>query len=216
MGFAGSGGRHPVLSEIARLPHPCKKPKGGAASVGRHKGGRVCQPANHRRTRPNICRKVTESMRRNLIIAGLILAFEAYVGDGLIGMGYGTTLVVVFVIRAVAEKQRRLEMFRIAVIYALMFVATLALISSNVRLAYHRAVPVISAVSRYHSERGHYPETLDELVPAYLPSIPHAGFTLLSRDFRYISAERPQLYFPAMFHGVFTYDFSTETWRANE
>jgi len=131
-------------------------------------------------------------------------------------MGYGTTLVVVFVIRAVAEKQRRLEMFRIAVIYALMFVATLALISSNVRLAYHRAVPVISAVSRYHSERGHYPETLDELVPAYLPSIPHAGFTLLSRHFRYISAERPQLYFPAMFHGVFTYDFSTETWRSNE
>lgn len=118
-------------------------------------------------------------MRKHLIIAGLILAFEACVGIGLIGMGCGMVLVVVFVILAIAERRRRSEWFRAVVIYALMFVATMALSLSNIRVAERRAAPVISAVSRYHSEHGHYPKTLDELVPTYLPSIPHAGFTLL-------------------------------------
>jgi len=82
-------------------------------------------------------------------------------------------------------------------------------------MAQHRATPVISAVNRYRSEHGHYPTNLNELVPAYLPSIPHAGFTRMSRDFRYYN-ERPQLYFAGMFHGVFAYDFPTESWRTNE
>jgi hypothetical protein len=157
-------------------------------------------------------------MRKHLIIAGLTLAFEACVGVGLFGMGYGIILVVIFVILAIAQRQRRSEWFRVAVIYALMFVATMALLLSNIQVAQRRAVPVIAAVSRYHSEHGHYPKTLDELVPVYLPSIPHAGFTLISRDFRYFifNDERPQLYFPAMFHGVFAYDFATKTWRTNE
>jgi hypothetical protein len=158
-------------------------------------------------------------MRKHLIIAGLVLAFEAYVGVGLIGMGYGMVLVVVFTILTIAQRQRRSERFRIAVIYTLMFVATMALLLSNIRLAQHRADPVISAVNRYHSEHGHYPKTLDELVPAYLPSVPRAGFTLLSRDFRYYpfhNDERPQLCFAAMFHGLFAYDFYTGSWRTNE
>lgn len=155
-------------------------------------------------------------MRKHLIIAGLILVFEAYVGVGIIGMGYGMVLVVVFVILAVTQRQRRWECFRVAMIYALMFVATMALASANIKLAQRRAAPVILAVRRYNSEHGHYPKTLDELVPAYLPSVPRAGFTLLSRHFGYFNDENPQLYFPAMFHGVFAYDFPTETWRTNE
>lgn len=155
-------------------------------------------------------------MRRHLIIAGSILTFEAWVGIGIIGMGYGVILTVAFAVLALGQRQRRSEWFRVAVIYALMFVATFALISSNIRMAQRRAAPVIAAVNRYHSERGTYPKALDELVPAYLPSIPPAGFTVLSRNFRYFNYERPQLYFPAMFHGVFSYDFQTETWRTNE
>ncbi len=158
-------------------------------------------------------------MRKHLITAGLVLSFEAYVGVGLFGMGCGMVLVVVFAILAIAQKQRRSQWFRVSVIYGLMFLATMAVLQSNIRLAQRRADPVISAVNRYHSEQGHYPKTLGELVPRYLPSVPRAGFTLLSRDFRYYpyhDNERPQLIFPAMFHGLFAYDFQTGSWRTND
>ncbi len=161
-------------------------------------------------------RQVNDSMRKHLIIAGLILAFEACVGVGIIGMSYGMVLAVTYAILAIAQRQRRSEWFSVAVIYTLMLVATVGLLSSNIKVALRRAAPVISAVNCYHSDHGAYPKTLDELVPAYLPSIPRAGFTLISRNFRYFNDERSQLYFPAMFHGVFAYDFSTETWRTNE
>src|SRR6478735_4721595 len=34
---------------------------------------------------------------------------------------------------------------------------------------YKAAAPVIVALEKFQSERGHYPATLDELIPAYLP-----------------------------------------------
>jgi hypothetical protein len=159
--------------------------------------------------------KVNDRMRKHLLIAGLILALEAWLGIGLFGMPVGFVCVVVFVILAVSEKQQRSQKFKVAAVYALLFVATLVLLLSTVRVAQSRATPVISAVNRYHSEHGHYPQALGELVPAYLTSVPHAGFTRISRNFYYYNG-RPQLYFAAMFHGVFAFDFPTQTWRTNE
>jgi hypothetical protein len=83
------------------------------------------------------------------------------------------------------------------------------------RQARRRAIPVVSAVDLYRSEHGQYPPSLEQLVPTYLPSIPNAGFTRTSRHFRYNNG-RPQLYFAGMFHGVFAYDFPTESWTTNE
>ena len=159
--------------------------------------------------------KVNDSMRKHLIIAGLILALEAWLGIGVFGFGVGIVCAIVFVILAFAERQRRSQHFRNAAIYALLLVATLTLISLSARQARRRAIPVISAVNRYRSEHGQYPTSLEQLVPAYLPSIPDAGFTRISRDFRYYNG-RPELYFAGMFHGVFTYDFPTESWTTNE
>ena len=158
--------------------------------------------------------KVNDSMRKHLIIAGLILALEAWLGIGVFGFGVGIVCAIVFVILAFAERQRRSQHFRNAAIYAL-FVATLTLTSLSARQARRRAIPVISAVNRYRSEHGQYPASLEQLVPAYLPSIPHAGFTHISQDFWYYNG-RPQLYFAGMFHGVFAYDFPTESWTTNE
>jgi hypothetical protein len=154
-------------------------------------------------------------MRKHLIIASLILAFETWIGVAVIGMGCGMLFVPVFLILAITEKQRRSEWLRATAAYALLFFATMGVILSNWGLAQRRAEPVISAVNRYHSERGRYPKTLDELVPSYLPSIPRAGYTVLSRDFRYYN-DRPQLCIVVMMHGISAYDFPTETWRTNE
>jgi len=154
-------------------------------------------------------------MRNHLIISGLILALEAWLGIGLFGGGVGIICAIVFVILAIAEKQRRSQHFRTAAIYALLLMTTLTLISLSARQARRRAIPVISAVNLYRSEHGQYPPSLEQLVPTYLPSIPNAGFTRTSRHFRYNNG-RPQLYFAGMFHGVFAYDFPTESWSTNE
>jgi hypothetical protein len=35
---------------------------------------------------------------------------------------------------------------------------------------YRRAAPAIAALARFRAERGHYPDSLSQLVPAYLPA----------------------------------------------
>lgn len=154
-------------------------------------------------------------MQKHLIIAGSLVAFEGWLGIGLLGGGVGLVCAAVFGVLVITDKHRRSQHSLKAAIYAVLVVATLSLISASARLAQRRAIPVISAVNRYRSEHGQYPESLDQLVPVYLPLIPHAGFTRISRDFQYYNG-RPQLYFAGMFHGVFAYDFPTESWTTNE
>jgi hypothetical protein len=152
---------------------------------------------------------------KHVAIAVVLLASEAVLGIGVIGMGVGMIAGIGALIAAVTEKNRRSYLLRVAALYVLLFVATTEFISFNWRLAKRRAVPVITAIRQFQSRQGHYPNALDELVPTYLPSIPKAGMTLVSREFGY-EPSRPQIYFPVMFHGVSAFDFPTDTWTTNE
>jgi hypothetical protein len=154
-------------------------------------------------------------MFRHLIISAVIFALEAAVGVGLLGIGIGMVMMLVGLASAIRPSEKRWHYLGVAVVYASLCVSTIGVIVSNWRVAQHRAAPVISAIERFHSEQGRYPGTLNELCPAYLPSIPKPGFTLLSRRYGYI-ADRPQLYFPAMFHGIVAYDFATHNWTTND
>src|ERR1035441_226553 len=40
---------------------------------------------------------------------------------------------------------------------------------AKARAGYRVATPVIAALEKFHADRGHYPESLRELVPSYLP-----------------------------------------------
>ena len=40
---------------------------------------------------------------------------------------------------------------------------------AKARAGYRAATPVIAALGKFHADRGHYPESLGELVPSYLP-----------------------------------------------
>ena len=153
---------------------------------------------------------------RHLIISAVLFVLEAVVGLGLLGMGIGFAVMLVALVSAIAPPPRqRWHHLGVALIYAALCVSTMGVILSNWRVAQHRAAPVIAAIERFHSDQGRYPSTLEELCPSYLPSIPSAGFTLIGRRYGYI-ADRPQLYFPAMFHGIDAYDFPTRGWRTND
>ena len=156
-----------------------------------------------------------ENLRRHMLVAILLLLFEGIVGAGLIGPSVGLIGAIVAGWRAAIWKVERSYLLRVAAVYALLAMASLLVIGWNSDIAHKHAKPVIAVVERFHADHGRYPESLDELVPAYLPSIPRAGFTWWSRWYGY-DGLRPQLYFAAMFHGMFFYDFPSKQWLANE
>ena len=154
-------------------------------------------------------------MIRHLIISAALFALEAVIGLGVLGMGVGLVMMIVASASAMGSSGQRRHHLGVAVIYAALCAPTMGVILSNWRAAQGRAIPVIAAMEHFRSDRGRYPNALNELCPSYLPSIPRAGFTLVGRRYGY-TAERPQLYFPAMFHGIVAYDFPTHEWRTNE
>ena len=155
------------------------------------------------------------TLRKHVLVSGLLLGLEAWLGIGIIGAGIGIVVALATLIAACTQKDGRSRLLGVAGVYALLLVATMGILTANWRIAQRRSAPVILAIDRFHSTQGYYPDSLNELVPAYLPSIPGAGFSWLARHFGY-AAERPQLYFPAMFHGVVAYDFSSRSWTTNE
>lgn len=148
-------------------------------------------------------------------MAATFLAFEIVVGDGILGQSFGFVTALIAFLRALKWKDLGQHLLKVSAVYAVLSVASFLTIVLNAQVARHRAGPVISAVERFHAERGRYPETLVELVPRYLPSVPRAGFTWRGRRYGY-DASRPQVYHPAMMHGMFFYDFPTKKWLANE
>ncbi len=99
------------------------------------------------------------------------------------------------------------------------------------RAGYRAAAPVIAALDRFHSDRGHYPEALGELVPTYLPdgkallyrgraqplNAPGYDESIPEHEFGYHrSGDAYTLTFsytgPGMNHCV--YDSGTKTWNA--
>ena len=154
-------------------------------------------------------------MIRHLIISAALFALEAVIGLGVLGIGVGLVMMIVASASAMGSSGQRRHHLGVAVIYAALCASTMGVILSNWRVAQGRAIPVIATIEDFRSDRGRYPNALNELCPSYLPSIPRAGFTLVGRRYGY-TAERPQLYFPAMFHGIVAFDFPTHGWGTNE
>jgi hypothetical protein len=132
-------------------------------------------------------------------------------------MGIGFVMMLVALLSAIVSSGQRRHHLGVAVIYAALCASTVGVILSNWRVAEERAfpIPVIAAIEHFRSDQGRYPSVIEELCPSYLPSIPRAGFTLLGQPYGYI-ADRPQLYSPAMFHGIVAYDFPSHGWRSND
>jgi hypothetical protein len=154
------------------------------------------------------------SLRGHAITAAILFVAELILGVGVLG-GAGVLIAIVIVLALFKGTPPLSHRLKAAALYAGVAAATMALLLFNVKIAERRAGPVIQACERFHAERHRYPSQLDELVPEYLPSVPDAKYTLLARKFGYDS-DRPSLYFAAMFHGIFSYDFQTDTWKTND
>jgi len=99
-------------------------------------------------------------------------------------------------------------------IYGLMALAIFSTIYANNKIAKHRANNLINVIEHYHQSTGQYPQTLNELVPAYLPKVPRAKFTLVFGDFYYhnYKGDASLMYIALTPLGRPRYDFSSKAW----
>jgi hypothetical protein len=70
-------------------------------------------------------------------------------------------------------------------VYSICFLAVITTIWINNKIARNRAEVVITAIKQYKTKYNHYPETLQNLVPEFLPSVPKAKYSFESNKFYY-------------------------------
>ena len=125
-------------------------------------------------------------LRGTLVFCGLI-----YAADGVVvgGFGVGTLLALTMVPAALIRGWRRKDPGRMIALRALLpVIAVLAVFGTIAfNMAHSRAAArrIISAAESFRHEQGHYPSSLEELVPRYLPQIPRARYTVLLNEFSY-------------------------------
>jgi hypothetical protein len=114
---------------------------------------------------------------------GLATPLALYVVDalvlsqGVVAFVVGWVMVVFGAIDASRGRGRKGVITIVA--YVVLDVAVFGTIRANNVLARHRAERIVVALDAYKGDHGRYPKRLDELVPAYLPSIPRAKYTLM-------------------------------------
>ena len=161
------------------------------------------------------------ALRRTVIIAVCLYLFDGLVvGQGVLGV---FVFLVVFlaggirILIATRKKDPILVRFHAARvgIYFLMAVAILATIYVNNRIASRRADHVIAVCRHYEAKYHRLPDSLQEVVPEFLPSIPRAKYTLLYGDFSYFVSDEKKHYlyyvaFPPFARAM--YSFESNRW----
>lgn len=158
------------------------------------------------------------SLRRDVLTA-----VSAFLIDTLllcnITFTMGVLVIVVFwLIPKALFAVKRKEVFRIrafrAAIYIIMVVAGFTAFKANNYIAQHRAVDLIKKVDAFKDKYHRYPNTLDEMVPELMSSVPFSKFTLIFGRFGYSAMQdRTTL----MYYGFApferrVYDFEFKRW----
>jgi hypothetical protein len=103
-----------------------------------------------------------------------------------------------------------------AAIYAVAIVLAFTLDGVNNKIAQRHGAEIVAACESYKAATGNYPQKLDELVPKYLPKIPHAKYRLMQDlGFWYIAGGGypPILLYTEQFpFGRRAYSFSRKAW----
>jgi hypothetical protein len=93
-------------------------------------------------------------------------------------------------------------------IYLFLVAATFAAYAGNSYLAKARADTVIAAVDQFKADHHRYPESLTELVPKYMSSVPRAKYTVMYGEFIFLRDVPSLMYygFPPFYRRVYRFD----------
>lgn len=93
---------------------------------------------------------------------------------------------------------------------------TLAYVSKIDEQIPENAMPIIRAIESFRRDTGHYPESLDALIPKHLAELPDVRFSVLQPLITYRIADgQPYLAIPSTMGDMFAqfeYDFATKAW----
>jgi len=97
----------------------------------------------------------------------------------------------------------------------LVIVVTVTWIVANNALAARRADALVAALHRYEARHQRLPDSLQALVPEFIPAVPRAKYTLMFGDFLYYASERQHVLMWVMIppFGRQLYDFERRRWR---
>jgi hypothetical protein len=131
------------------------------------------------------------SLRFHAIAAAAIYYFDAFFFGDWGGIAFLVMIIFIFVglgktlMRALRGQRILMTPLRNMAIYTICFVAAFSTFKLNNEIAKSRADKVISAVKQYKAKYQRYPETLQTMVPEFLPSVPQAKYTFLGNNFMY-------------------------------
>ncbi len=111
------------------------------------------------------------------------------------------------------KRSLREPLFKIG-IYGLMAALVFSTNIMNNNMARQGAEVLVDRINQYHVDKGVYPETLQDLVPAYIEAIPAAKYTMVSGEFIYMNVDEHITFFYVHFppFGRQFYNFDTQAW----
>jgi len=162
----------------------------------------------------------------SLLLHGTAWATAAYtldawvLGFGVFGALIGSVAALIALARglsAFGQRQRSHAFAHLGMIGIWVFTAALTLGTTRWQASHAKAhaETVIAACKAYQAANGAYPDTLQALVPTYLPSIPRAKYTLVAGKFAYYRGRPGQtmLMFTVIPPFMRTsYTFETDSW----
>jgi hypothetical protein len=162
-------------------------------------------------------RVVFRDVRGSVIGAAVLLFFDVVMGGSCITAlaVCPIWLLVSLLNNAIDPPAPRIALFRLGIP---VLTLGLALANNAVQLSIARAnaARVAAACEAFHAANGRFPETLDELVPRYLPYVPRAKYCVgMFGMFLYWNhGEDPMLlWYNVPPYGRRVYDFETHRWH---
>jgi len=157
-----------------------------------------------------------------LVLGGLVAlqlsTFFGYVVIGLLGLTILGLLIGLFVALVYGAMKRR---WKPALDIGVKLVVCLTSIFIVQFISYRQqadsmasAQPMIAAVERFHSETGKYPESIADLIPTFLQSIPRTSMGLNGTDYDiWVYPDGYRLVFPLQGWNMCSYDSRSKQWE---
>ena len=154
-------------------------------------------------------------IRVSIGTAIVLLAWDAvFTGSFLMSLIFSPIWILISVLKNTIQRPGwKIALLRIAV-PVLTLVLVLANNAVQFKIGEVNAPHVIAACEEFHTANGKFPETLDELVPRYMPSVPRAKYCLLYGEFLYMDYGHPMLvWYVVPPFGRKIYDFEQQRWN---
>jgi hypothetical protein len=147
-----------------------------------------------------------KNLANSACIAAVLFVGDAFMfNQGIIAPGVMIVCLLVFLPRALWSLRTNRQLFRLRLakvgIYIFGAMAVFTVNALQNQMADRRAIMIGKDCLAFHAKYQRYPESLNELVPEFLRSVPPAKYTLWGAPFFYVSRPEggePILYYQAL------------------